>query len=96
LEDNFAGHAGKLRGISVTAGGTGYRVTAPAIPRNGNILSTYTAVVPGVGPYYRNFSITAPGDGVSGSFLTNFEAFSGITYIRDVHYGTGRYFGVGQ
>jgi hypothetical protein len=83
--------AGKLRGISVTAGGTGYRLTTP---RNGNILATYSGS--STSGFYRNFRITAPGDGVPGSALTSFDAFSGVTYIRDVHYGTGRYFGVGQ
>jgi hypothetical protein len=84
---------GKLSGVTVTAGGTGYRVTVPSFNRNGLIIGTYPGSV--ANGFARNFAILAPNDGNSGDVLTDIDAFSGITYIRDVHYGTGAYFGVG-
>jgi hypothetical protein len=83
---------GAIQGINVTAGGTGYRVTVPGFNRNGRIVGTYSPSGTG---FARDFAILAPTDGNSGSGLTNIDAFSGVTYVRDVHYGTGAYFAVG-
>jgi hypothetical protein len=84
---------GKLSGVTVTAGGTGYRVTVPGFNRNGLIIGTYPGSA--TNGFARPFQILAPTDGNSGNVLTDIDAFSGITYIRDVHYGTGAYFRVG-
>lgn len=81
--------AGAIAGINVTSGGSGYVTTVPGFNRNGRILGTYSSTGA------RNFGIIAPTDGSTGSVLTDFEAFSGVTYVRDVHYGTGVYFSVG-
>ncbi|WP_250632255.1 beta strand repeat-containing protein [Rhodoflexus caldus] len=85
---------GKIAGVTVTAGGSGYVVPVAGFNRNGRIIATYSGNA--IDGFFRNFSILAPTDGNSGDNLTDFDAFSGVTYVRDVHYGTGAYFAVGQ
>jgi hypothetical protein len=97
LQTTTPAAAGAIEGITMTAGGTGYVTTVAGFNRNGRIIGTYngSTLVTSGGTGARNFGILAPTDGSTGSNLTDFEAFSGVTYVRDVHYGTGTYFGVG-
>lgn len=94
LAQNIGTLGGAFQGVTVTAGGSGYLTNVAGYIRNGRIVGTYSGNA--TTGFFRNFSILAPTDGSSGDNLTAIDAFSGVTYVRDVHYGTGAYFQVGE
>jgi hypothetical protein len=77
---------GSVGGAPVSGGANGGKIRAFLVTNGGAGYRTPPTptnglTVPTAG---RNFTI------FNGE-LTNFETFSGITYVRDIHYGTGQY-----